>query len=124
VEIEFDIGSDGEVAELMNEYRVCSGSDCYGFERQWENELSIDINWITYTWNGIGVADIFREQPITYFPGEDGRTLALVLRNGINYNRSGNTWFASAYSSWFDRSGFIIPTEDFRDTAVRDLQHP
>ena len=53
------------------------------------------------------VADALGEQPVPDFPGEHGRVVLLVLRNGVHHVRGRNLGFAAADNSGFVISGFV-----------------
>jgi hypothetical protein len=39
---------------------------------------------VTHAWYAVGVADTLLEEPVPDLPGEDGRTLALVVRYALD----------------------------------------
>lgn len=51
----------------------------------------------------------FGQQPVPDLPGEDGRTLALIVGDLVHYAIGGHSRLRPANGTRFYRTGFIIP---------------
>lgn len=75
----------------------------------------------TYAGYVVVGADPLRQQPVADLPGEDRRTLPLVLRNFGDHLWSGDTGLTAAYRSRSYGASFIISAKDLAHAAVGHL---
>ena len=67
-------------------------------------------------------ADLFGEQSISDFPGEDRRTLPFVLSDLEDDIVRGDSGLASPNRPWPNGSTFVVTTQNLAHTSVRHLQ--
>lgn len=75
----------------------------------------------TYAGDVVVGADPLRQEPVADLPGEDRRTLPLVLRDLGDHLRSGDPRLAAAYRSRSYGASLIISTQDLAHAAVGHL---
>ena len=73
--------------------------------------------------NVVLVAETLAEQTVAYFPGEDRRTLALVLSDAAHDVRCSHARFTAANRTRSNRPRLVVATQDLTHAAVRHLQH-
>ena len=71
----------------------------------WINGLTLSL---THTWDVVVGADPVREEPVPDLPGEDGRTLALVVGDPRDHARGRHAGLRAADRSGLDRPGLIV----------------
>ena len=66
------------------------------------------LQWSSYTWHIVGVANGLWEQAVPDLPGEDGGALPLVLGHFAHHARSCHPRFRATDSAWLYRARLII----------------
>lgn len=75
----------------------------------------------THTGDVVVGADPLRQEPVADLPGEDRRTLPLVLRDLGDHLRSGDPRLAAAYGPGPYGAGLVISAQDLAHAAVGHL---
>ena len=68
--------------------------------------------WVTYTGHVVWVADTLWHEPVSDFPGENGRTFPLVFGHFLHNTRRGDPGLGTAYRSGLDVASLVIPEND------------
>jgi len=64
------------------------------------------------------VTESFRQETIAYFPGEDRRALAFVLRDAGDHLGCRYAWFTAANCAWTNGTRLVVSTEYLAHAAV------
>lgn len=83
--------------------------------------MHITNSQYTYTGYIVVSADPLRQKSVTDLPGEDRRTLPLVLRDFRDHLWSGDPGLTAAYCSRSYGASFIISAQNLADAAVGHL---
>ena len=84
----------------------------------WRSENE-DQRKCTYTWNVVVVTDTFLKQPITNFPGENRRTLSLVVSDLVHNRCRCYARFTTADCSRLYRTGLVISVWHSNHNGIR-----
>lgn len=76
---------------------------------------------MTYGGDVVVAADSLCKQPVTDLPGEDGRTLSLVLRDLGDHLGRGDPGLGATDGSRPDGSGLVVPTVRQTGRSVEDM---
>jgi len=66
----------------------------------------------------VGVADVLGQKSVPDLPGEDRRTLALVLGDAVDDVRGRHARFTAANRPRSDGPAFVVPTQNLAHAAI------
>lgn len=80
--------------------------------------------YTTYGWDGLFVAHLLRQEPVSYLPGKNRGAFPLILCHSDHHVIRGHPRLTATYSPRSDGACLVVSRENLGDAAVGDLQDP